>query len=311
MCVLDAGGHPDGFVQAVRHDRLSPRSLAFRRTSFRRAPPLDLLGKCEDTTTVCVPDDYTKTYDRFLPKKCASLEGAEGRCISTCIPQVNGLMDVLPKADCGDDERCAPCINPNDGTDTHACSQGCDTGPSKDTTATPITFDKCGNGLGVCVRQGDRAAGAAHRASRRYVHEDGLRLRAGREDAEPEYNFQQCTPVNAFVTVLESPRAAPEERQQGGCVPQYLADANPIEGVFLTADGCKTGEKCAPCDNPLRGNTPTGACPVSLPSDDGGGLPPAPPMASSGTPPPTTPTTDAGVPPTSAPMTAPSSTVMP
>src|SRR5262249_39966140 len=63
--------------------------------------PADLLGKCTDDSHVCVPDEYIKTYGQFLAKSCTSLGGVEGRCISTCVPQVNGLMDALPVDTCG------------------------------------------------------------------------------------------------------------------------------------------------------------------------------------------------------------------
>lgn len=226
-----------------------------------------LLGPCQDTATACVPDDYAMLLGKFKVKRCTSILGAEGRCISTCIPKVNGLMDVLPKADCGANEVCAPCYNPNDGTSTGACTQGCDTGP----TQPPIVFTKCENGTGVCaptsvippvlMTQLIQDTCAAGQVCAPIAKTQNLK-----------YNFPACTPSNGFVALLAG---VGPNGQTGGCVPQWLADANPIEGAFMVQDTCLAGEKCAPCNNPLRGGVPTGACPVPLCSDPNGGLPPA------------------------------------
>jgi hypothetical protein len=226
----------------------------------------NLLGAC-DATSVCVPDDYAKPLGKFQPKKCTSLANTEGRCISTCIPKVNGLMDVLPKADCGQDEVCAPCYNPNDGTPTGACSQGCDTGP----TQSAYKFKTCQGTTGVCaptsvippvlMTQLVQFECAAGEVCAPVAKTQNLK-----------YNFPACQPSNGFVALLAG---VGPNGQTGGCVPQWLADANPIEGVFMAQDTCLAGEKCAPCNNPLRGGVPTGACPVPLCSDVSGGDPPA------------------------------------
>ncbi|HEX4476758.1 MAG TPA: hypothetical protein VH142_16835 [Polyangiaceae bacterium] len=186
-----------------------------------------------------------------------------------------GLMDVLPQDDCATTERCAPCYNPNDGSDTHACEQGCDPGPSASTKQSPLTFTSCGKGRGVCVpkdiippvllsdlpvdtcTQTDYVCGPLEKTQ------------------NLKYNFPECVPDNAFVALLESLGTKLPPGQSGGCVPEFLADDNPIQGIFLTQGTCKTGDKCAPCFNPLDSDKPTGACPVELPSDDGGGAPPA------------------------------------
>jgi hypothetical protein len=233
--------------------------------------PIELLGVCDDPTTVCVPDDYTATFGKFLAQTCSSLLGAEGRCISTCIPEINGLMDALPQANCGANERCAPCIHPNDGTETGACSQGCDPGPSAETLNSPVLFAKCAGGEGVCTpREIIPEVLLSHLAQLDCPSAD--QVCSPLEKAyNLKYNFPACTPSDPFVSLLAVPNP---DGQMGGCVPAWVADINPFEGLFLHQDTCAPGDKCAPCNNPVRGNIPTGACPVPLPSDPSGGLPP-------------------------------------
>lgn len=230
--------------------------------------PIDLLGSCDESTK-CVPDDYVITFAQFLAKKCTSLGGAEGRCISTCIPQVNGLMDALPVDVCDQTERCAPCINPNDGTDTHACNVGCDTGPAPG--AAPVLFTQCAGGRGRCVPSSIVPAALVPNVPVDSCTQPGYVCAPLEKTQDIKHNFQACTPCNGFVQVLATPGP---NGQKGGCVPPYLA--NFIEGVFLAQDNCPSGDLCAPCNNPLTLDQPTGACPVPLVSDPSGGEPPAP-----------------------------------
>jgi hypothetical protein len=216
------------------------------------------LAKCPDMT-FCTPDDYIATQGKFQVKVCKSIEGSEGRCISSCVPQVAKQFDQLPKDVCADTERCAPCFNPIDGTDTKACTQGCDMGP---TVMPKFVFPKCGidmmdstmTPMGVCVPKSivpmDLQGIPADTCAADH-------LCAPTEKAKDlNYQFQVCTPTS-IGGLLGMPNMA---GQKGGCVPKYLAGTN---GGLLAVDGCKTGELCAPCTNPLSmpANAPTGACP--------------------------------------------------
>jgi hypothetical protein len=215
------------------------------------------LAKCPDMS-FCTPDDYIATQGKFQVKVCTSLEGAEGRCISTCVPQVATKFDQLPKDVCADSERCAPCYNPIDGTDTKACTQGCDKGPTKpkfvfptcgidpmDTTMTP---------KGVCVPKSivpmDLQSIPADTCATDH-------LCAPTEKAKDlNYNFPVCMPTSVGG-LLGMPNMA---GQKGGCVPKYIVGTS---STLLAVDGCMAGELCAPCTNPLStpANAPTGACP--------------------------------------------------
>lgn len=236
-------------------------------------PAIDqrLLGStgCSVAGSLCVPDELSTRIGRFKFKTCSSIGGAEGRCVSTCIPQVNGLMDVLPAAGCGADERCAPCINPNDGTNTGACNLGCDTGPAPGTT--PYVFQKCQGVHGVCA-----PLSAVPRVLQTQLIQDVCapnHLCAPiKKTQDLKYNFPSCQPLNPLVAALAG---VGPNNQTGGCVPAFLADNNPLEGGFMGQDSCQAGEKCAPCNNPLRGGAMTGACPVPLCSDSAGGRPPS------------------------------------
>lgn len=178
-------------------------------------------------------------------------------------------MDALPVDVCADTERCAPCINPNDGTDTHACNVGCDTGPAPGTT--PILFDQCANGRGRCVPSSIIPPALVPNVPPDTCTKPGYLCAPLDKTQDIKHNFQECTPCNGFVQVLAAPGPG---GQKGGCVPPYLA--NLIEGVFLAQDNCPAGDLCAPCNNPLTLNQPTGACAVPLASDPNGGEPAAP-----------------------------------
>ena len=40
------------------------------------------------------------------------IAGAEGRCLSTCLPAIASEAELLPQSVCPTGTRCAPCYNP-------------------------------------------------------------------------------------------------------------------------------------------------------------------------------------------------------
>jgi hypothetical protein len=84
---------------------------------------------CDELST-CVPELYIETNGRFTLDHCTSVDGAEGRCMSLCSIDVANQADVLPQDVCHDGWLCAPCVDPDTGASTGACSQGCEAGPS-------------------------------------------------------------------------------------------------------------------------------------------------------------------------------------
>jgi hypothetical protein len=105
------------------------------------------LAMCDGGATVCVPDKFLVTGGKFTPATCTSVNGNEGRCLSTVIPSVADQASLLPQDSCAATEKCAPCFSPLDGSATGACNLSCDPGPT--TTAKP--FAACCDMKAKCV----------------------------------------------------------------------------------------------------------------------------------------------------------------
>jgi hypothetical protein len=208
-----------------------------------------LLAKCPDNS-YCTPDDYLATQGEFLLKTCTSLEGAQGRCVSTCVTQVSKQVNQLPKDVCADTERCAPCWSLVDGTDTGICRLGCDTGPP----ANKVLYASCAAGRGVCVPQAAVPADLQGGVPQDTCASGHLCVPTEKAK-DPLYTFPKCTPTSLGGVLGLANQAG----QKGGCVPAYLVGSN----SQLSVDGCASGDLCAPCTNPFSSpvNAPTGACP--------------------------------------------------
>jgi len=109
----------------------------------------DRLAECADNSgTLCVPDAVINTGGFFTLPTCVSVDGIEGRCTSTAIPEVAAGKDMLPQADCNATERCVPCFDPVDASPTGLCDLSCDAGPNQE----PRALAACADGnLGRCV----------------------------------------------------------------------------------------------------------------------------------------------------------------
>jgi hypothetical protein len=200
-----------------------------------------MLGDC-DNGDKCVPDLLIASGGMFLLETCVSLEGAEGRCLSSCVPEVARQTDRLPKDNCGEHELCAPCFDPITGEATGACSQSCDPGPAEE----PFVFAGCcddgeGAALGACVPlaivpEDQRSLLGADTCS-------GTDLCAPKPIAAGTYEPTAC----------EGPGGA-EARCLPSCLPDIAAQAD-----RLVRGTCAQGELCAPCYDPLSGDS-TGAC---------------------------------------------------
>jgi hypothetical protein len=232
---------------------------------------LNLEAHCSDGQSYCTPGDYIATGGKFLFKKCTSLLGLEGRCVSTCIPQIYNQANYLPKADCADSELCAPCWDPRlpsagDADVTDACKQSCDTGP--DPSGPRTKFDSCGGGDGMCVPSSLVPTEFQYVVPKDTCTQDGYVCAPTAKAKDIHAAFPECSPSNATVQA-----AAPGPNgQKGACVPHYLIDDYNVPGVpaipsgFVNQDSCASGQLCAPCNNPLApANAPdkafTGACP--------------------------------------------------
>jgi hypothetical protein len=191
----------------------------------------DELAAC-DRDSVCIPDPIIATMGFYKPDTCRSLHDSEGRCLSECLPQVASRRDILPQAGCADHERCVPCFDPIDGGSTGACDLPCDTGPTE--SARP--FDACCAGAGLClpkalVPSAQRTALGADTCT-----ESGA-LCAPRLFAEPTGVPARCDSIGGG-----------EGRCLPSCMPAVAKQAD-----LLPQDRCDSGERCAPCFDPITG----------------------------------------------------------
>ena len=208
------------------------------------ADKIDLFASCDDYQK-CVPDAFIETAGLYVPPSCQSLGGAEGRCLSTCLPSVAEKIDSLPQDSCMAEHRCVPCFDPVDGTETGACGLSCDPGPQEPAT----TFAACCSGIGSCFPQ-------------EAVPSEQLDLLPS--EGECESSADVCVP-HAF---LESPlnlqacetqllgNLFGDEYKPGVCLPGCMPA---VDSAFLNQDGCPADFICAPCLMPPYQEN-TGAC---------------------------------------------------
>lgn len=202
-----------------------------------------LLGACPDPNLLCAPDKSIEANGQYIPKKCSSVGGAEGRCLHKDIPQVAGQAKLLPVDNCDAYERCAPCFDPLNGEALPSCKVACDPGP----TTEAVVFKPCAEGLGRC-------------APVSAVPED---MQGNLSEKDCEKGKELCVPKTAVdrnaqpkqcdLKLVKLPSSKP-----GVCVEDVLSI-----GIALSQSDCQEGFKCTPCNNPLKNNAPTGlpGCP--------------------------------------------------
>ena len=200
---------------------------------------LALLADC-DASSKCVPTTLANQAGRAILTKCASVLGAEGRCLSPCVPQVALQASQLPRANCQGSDLCAPCYDPRTGAPTGACSQGCDPGP----TEPPKTFPTCCSSRGLCVPPalaGDQAPN---------LNRDSCSagdLCAPKELTDPTFKPKTCNSIDGG---------------EGRCMSTCIGGAIAKQRDRLPTQGCGSNEVCAPCFDPITGED-TGACTVN------------------------------------------------
>lgn len=215
------------------------------------ADQLDLLAHC-DSTTVCVPDTFIERGGLVIPSTCTSdIGGGEGRCLSSCLPDVSRKADLLSSSGCGSGELCVPCYDPFSGAATGACELSCDAGP----TQAAKTLPKCcqDQGGGTCVPtnlvDGEQAD--------RLDDEECPELGAANSVCVPNPILQahlvgvQFNPVECVTGDLIQSLGLGSE---GGCLPECIPI---VDAIPVTQENCPNGYKCVPCD---VGGQETGAC---------------------------------------------------
>ena len=208
----------------------------------------------------CAPDPVIATDNNYVPPTCASLAGAEGRCLSTCLPPIAAEAIHLPTAGCPQGTVCAPCYDPTSAdpqTQTGACSLGCDKPalpptvitcpwnvPPKPPVVVASTFPACAP---TCA--GAHCLPAANVP----VAEQSLLAACPGGFCAPdpiiaaggEYVPPSCV---AFANTTA------EGRCMSTCIPQIASEASELH-----QKNCVAGDLCAPCYDPFTG-ADTGAC---------------------------------------------------
>lgn len=201
------------------------------------------LGTCDDGVKLCVPDVFIATGGKFTPATCTSVNGNEGRCLSTVLPDVAAQASLLPRDTCAESERCTPCYDPITGTSTGACSLSCDLGPTQ--PAKP--FAPCCDGRARCVPT----------ASIPDAQEDQL----SDQECEDTPGEDLCVP-NELLANGPFPACTATSLILGSYTGVCLSDCLDfgIQGLALARGSCQSGFECAPC---TQNGEPTGApgCP--------------------------------------------------
>ena len=216
------------------------------------------LAACDDAS-YCVPDVWIEAGGDAEIPSCSSIGGAEGVCLSLCIPLVAENGDLLPQDTCGETEKCVPCISPLDGQPTGACEidlsceSGDDDGTGDDGSDDDGSgddgsgdddgggFEECCDGRGSCI-PGELAGDQAENLEQDTCSDEEL-LCAPNDLIDGSFVAEPC----------ESTIGGLGGDPSGACMHDCLAST----GIFLQ-DGCADGFKCVACELPILGET--GAC---------------------------------------------------
>ena len=183
---------------------------------------------------LCVPRDFAENA-AFVPATCHA-GAAEGRCLPTCIPQIQEQATQFQRDGCGQDELCVYCYDPRTGKDTGSCHLGADPGPREPA----YTFGKCCGGDGLCVPV-NVIESATPTSDITQLHQ--------RDCAEPKTVCVAASWLDAGELKLSSCRSL--AGVEGRCVPECIIDTNLQSG--LMRDSCQQNEVCAPCYDPRTG----------------------------------------------------------
>jgi hypothetical protein len=206
--------------------------------------PLDLVqnsqrasldsGDC-GSDQLCVPEQLSMGV---APTSCNSIAGAEGRCLSSCLPLVAAQATQLPRSTCAADERCAPCFDPFSGKATGSCMLPGDPGPARP----PLVFSNCcdldGAARGRCVPPALVPS-----------TKQALLMAAGCSGGD------LCLPSTLEPPATALPACTSSAGSSGACVPTCLLNSS--QSLAVTQGTCHTWERCVPC---MVLGTPSGVC---------------------------------------------------
>jgi hypothetical protein len=251
----------DGPLGSARDPRALPACCEEFVGGAHCLPAADVPGVLADRFDTCagggycVPDPLIATGGVYEPPSCTSLQGAEGVCLSGCIPEVGEVWGILPQDGCDSDERCVPCVNPLDGEVTGACElkYTCEGGFGSGTCPhtgpdliDPATLTACQPG--------------AHCLPVMLVPAD---MQARLADCPAPNAGSKCVP-DAFIRTggnYVPPTCDSVAGVEGRCLSKALPEVQ-AQAALLPQSTCGADELCTPCFNPLD-QSDTGACHLS------------------------------------------------
>ena len=193
---------------------------------------LALLGACDrQTPSHCVPVPLLISDGRTQPTVCASLGGAEGRCMSLCVPSVREKRDQLPQDVCEEGDLCAPCYDPFTGESTGACDASVCDAPVE----APYVFEPCcrGKGGGLCI-------------PREAVPDDSEES-LGEDSCTGTSQDDVCVPTGFEEDDFAPPTCTNSVGAEGRCLPTCVPLVGTVGAVFLRNDCPETYQRCVPC----------------------------------------------------------------
>ncbi len=218
----------------------------------RNAVPASLRPRLDACSgdQLCVPDPFITGGVDYRPQSCASLGGADGVCLSGCLPEIRDVYDLLPQDLCADGERCAPCVNPVDGLATGACdtADSCETPVTDGDTSDAGVPNRCCSDRGVCLapevvgeRAGDLGPDSCPADSELLCVPDVF-IAGG---------FEPATCNTGLIALIFG-----DAYREGRCLPECLPA---MDNLLLGRDDCAEGFTCAPCLDPIT-TMESGAC---------------------------------------------------
>ncbi len=201
--------------------------------------------------TLCAPDVFIQSAGNYIPKTCASLDAAEGRCLNVVIPQVKAQVAQLTQDVCQPYEKCVPCYSPIDGSDTGACKLSCDPGPQKP----KVLFQDCCKmnnvEYGKCVPKTVIPMSLQSNLGADVCTNTTADLCVPSENLDPNFKPMACTGQGLIGGAYT-----------GVCLSKCLKFGF-FQQLGISQGSCDNVHNCAPCTNPLTGQ-PTGApgCPA-------------------------------------------------
>ncbi|MDI3286055.1 hypothetical protein [Polyangium sp. 15x6] len=198
------------------------------------AEQLELLAPCANTAAPshCVPVELVVTDGLTKPPVCESIGGAEGRCMSICVPQIHAKQDQLPQDVCEDGKLCAPCYDPFTGESSGACDASVCDAPVEP----PVTFPTCceGKGGGSC-------------APRTLVPDD-KEEKLGEDSCGATPEDDVCVPTGFGDTSYVPPTCdAGVILGEGRCLPTCIPLVSTIDIVLSQKDCPEAFQVCVPC----------------------------------------------------------------